>query len=106
MIWIITWEWFDYFITLVICIQSMVLACRDYNDRLQGPDYVSEWNGYLDHIGKILSLIFIVECLLKIIGMGFVTHKLSYLRNPWNILDFIVVIPSLLDFEFLFPWQN
>ena len=39
-----------------------------------------------------------VEAVLKIIGMGFVTHKNSYMREGWNILDFIVVIVSLVEF--------
>jgi hypothetical protein len=105
-IWIITWNWFENFITVVICIQSVVLAARDYQWRLKGDDQQhSPRNDYLDEMGKILSLIFIIECILKIIGMGFVMHKLSYMRNSWNVLDFFVVIPSLLDFE-LFPALN
>ena len=28
----------------------------------------------------------------KIVAMGFVLHPDSYLRNPWNIMDFIVVV--------------
>ena len=30
--------------------------------------------------------------------MGFAFHKGSYLRNGWNIMDFIVVITGLLTF--------
>ena len=29
---------------------------------------------------------------LRILSMGFVFHKGSYLRNGWNIMDFIVVV--------------
>jgi hypothetical protein len=28
---------------------------------------------------------------LKVIALGFIMEKNSYLRDPWNILDFIVV---------------
>ena len=37
-----------------------------------------------------------IECVSKIIGMGFIIDKGSYLRDPWNWLDFMVVISSLL----------
>lgn len=36
--------------------------------------------------------IFCVESTLKILAMGFVLHPGSYLRNVWNIMDFIVVV--------------
>jgi len=29
--------------------------------------------------------------LLKILGLGFICNKGSYLRDPWNILDFVIV---------------
>lgn len=33
---------------------------------------------------------------LKIIGLGFVLPKGSYLRDSWNILDFVIVISGYL----------
>lgn len=36
--------------------------------------------------------IFCVEALLKIVALGFLLHKGSYLRNGWNIMDFVVVV--------------
>ena len=36
--------------------------------------------------------IFCVEALLKIVALGFVLHRGSYLRNVWNIMDFVVVV--------------
>lgn len=36
--------------------------------------------------------IFCVEASLKIIALGLVLHKHSYLRNIWNIMDFFVVV--------------
>ena len=37
-------------------------------------------------------VIFLVEALLKIVALGFVLHKGAYLRNIWNIMDFVVVV--------------
>jgi voltage-dependent calcium channel N type alpha-1B len=40
--------------------------------------------------------IFCVEASLKILALGFVLHKGSYLRNIWNIMDFFVVLTGCL----------
>jgi hypothetical protein len=37
-----------------------------------------------------------VEAVLKIFGMGFIFVEGAYLRDGWNILDFTIVISSLL----------
>lgn len=37
-------------------------------------------------------VIFLVEVLLKIVVLGFVLYKGVYLRNIWNIMDFVVVV--------------
>ena len=42
--------------------------------------------------------IFCVEAFLKIVALGFVLHKGSYLRNIWNIMDFIVVVTGYVLF--------
>ena len=50
--------------------------------------------------------IFCVEAFLKIVALGFALHKGSYLRNIWNIMDFIVVVTgyvhSFLSSFFIF----
>uniref|UniRef100_A0A8C9L567 Voltage-dependent R-type calcium channel subunit alpha n=1 Tax=Serinus canaria TaxID=9135 RepID=A0A8C9L567_SERCA len=40
--------------------------------------------------------IFCFEAGIKIVALGFVFHKGSYLRNGWNVMDFIVVLRTLL----------
>ncbi|KAF7241300.1 Voltage-dependent R-type calcium channel subunit alpha-1E [Varanus komodoensis] len=39
--------------------------------------------------------IFCFEAGIKIVALGFVFHKGSYLRNGWNVMDFIVVLSGL-----------
>ena len=34
---------------------------------------------------------------MKILGLGFFFGKGTYIRDPWNILDFFIVITSLLS---------
>ena len=36
-------------------------------------------------------VVFTIECAMKIIAYGFVSHEGAYLRNGWNILDFTIV---------------
>ncbi|GJQ73114.1 hypothetical protein Trydic_g1743 [Trypoxylus dichotomus] len=46
--------------------------------------------------------IFCVEASLKILALGFVLHRGSYLRNIWNIMDFFVVLTGFLT---MFPQE-
>ena len=46
------------------------------------------------------NAIFILEALFKIIRMGFVLDKGSYLQDSWCILDFLIVLSSILDMSF------
>ena len=44
----------------------------------------------------VLTILFTIKMVLKIASFGFFAHKGSYLRNGWNILDFVIVIVSIL----------
>lgn len=35
--------------------------------------------------------IYTCEMIIKVIAKGFVLNKYTYLRNPWNWLDFVVI---------------
>ncbi|XP_013919992.1 PREDICTED: voltage-dependent P/Q-type calcium channel subunit alpha-1A isoform X1 [Thamnophis sirtalis] len=41
--------------------------------------------------------IFCFEAGIKIIALGFAFHKGSYLRNGWNVMDFVVVLTGILS---------
>jgi Ion transport protein len=47
-------------------------------------------------MGDAFTFIFLLECVLKILGMGFCLHKNSYMRDYWNWLDLIVVTVSVV----------
>ena len=64
------------------------MAVYDYSDR----DNLTFRNDIVEKSGLVFSGLFTVECILKIIGMGFICHKNAYLRDPWNWIDFVVVI--------------
>ena len=79
---------FENFIMLMILVNSIILAIFDYSDR----DSNTKKNQILDLIGMALTIIFVSECILKIMAFGLVLHKNSYLRVGWNLIDFVVVI--------------
>lgn len=37
-------------------------------------------------------IIFTIETFLKIIAYGLVMHQNAYVRNGWNMLDFVIVV--------------
>ena len=88
---------FDIFITVCIIINSLLLASKNYRDYYD-IDFVSVWNEVLEYIDLFFSIIFILECISKIIVMGFAWSKKAYLRDPWNVLDLIIVIISIINF--------
>ena len=45
----------------------------------------------------IITIGFIVEAALKIITMGFTMGPHTYLRDPWNVLDFLIVVFSIIN---------
>ena len=42
---------------------------------------------------------FTVEMVLKIVGMGFILERGTYMRDPWNIMDFLVVVLGLISMD-------
>merc|ERR1719400_67007 len=50
----------------------------------------------LEELEPVFMGIFTVEMCAKIFAMGFICHENSYLRNAWNIMDFIVVTSGFL----------
>lgn len=83
---------------VIIIVNSILMCLNDNNDRRMGEDYWSPRNFILNQIDLAFSVIFILECTIKIIALGFIFHKNSYLRDLWNWLDFIVVIISFVGF--------
>ena len=51
----------------------------------------------IELMGNIISALFIGECVIKIIVMGFTCGRYTYLKDNYNKLDFIIVIFSILS---------
>lgn len=72
----------------VIIMNSVMLACYDYSDK----NSVTIRNRTLDFIGTILTVLFTLEGVCKVIANGFILHRRAYLKSGWNWLDLIVII--------------
>ena len=55
------------------------------------------FKGILETTSLFLSYLFIGEMLIKIFALGFAGHPRAYLRDPWNVLDFALVLMSIVD---------
>ena len=51
-----------------------------------------------ERIDLAVTIFFSLEALMKIIALGFFMEKGSYLRDNWQVLDFVIVVSSLLDY--------
>ena len=50
-----------------------------------------------DLFEKIFLVCYTIEMFFKIFAQGFVLNEKSYLRNYWNMLDFLIVISMILS---------
>lgn len=44
----------------------------------------------------VFLVLYSIEMVLKILGLGFVFNKDAYLRDAWNVLDFTIVMTGYL----------
>ena len=80
MIIITSWV-FEFIALFVIVANSVVLALGD-NPLLS------------DTIDWVFLYLYTIEMMLKISGLGLILNEKSYIRDPWNILDFVIVFTA------------
>jgi Ion transport protein len=49
-----------------------------------------------DSIEKVFLALYSLEMVLKILAFGFIFGEETYLKDPWNILDFVIVMSAWL----------
>nr|CAB3513877.1 unnamed protein product [Spodoptera littoralis] len=89
---IIEWPPFEYAVLLTIIANCVVLALEEHLPN--GDKTILAQN--LEKTEAYFLGIFCVEASLKILALGFVLHRGSYLRNVWNIMDFFVVVTGII----------
>uniref|UniRef100_A0A8C2SHJ8 Voltage-dependent N-type calcium channel subunit alpha-1B n=1 Tax=Capra hircus TaxID=9925 RepID=A0A8C2SHJ8_CAPHI len=83
---------FEYMILATIIANCIVLALEQHlpdGDKTPMSERLDDTEPYF--IG-----IFCFEAGIKIVALGFALHKGSYLRNGWNVMDFVVVLTGIL----------
>jgi hypothetical protein len=91
LVWITESRLFEFFILLCILVNSISMAFYDYTGHHTGH------NAKIDFMGEVFTWIFAVEALLKILAQGFFISKYSYIRDWWNVIDFMIVCFGLVD---------
>uniref|UniRef100_A0A8B9KCL8 Calcium channel, voltage-dependent, R type, alpha 1E subunit a n=1 Tax=Astyanax mexicanus TaxID=7994 RepID=A0A8B9KCL8_ASTMX len=77
---------FEYTVLTMIALNTIVLMMKYYS---APPMY----DVVLKHLNTAFTVLFSVECVLKILAFGF----MNYFRDTWNIFDFITVLGSITE---------
>jgi hypothetical protein len=89
--WLSCHPHFDTLTILLIVVSSTCLAID-----LPRLDPDSATKASLDQLNLWLTGFFVLEMLLKIVAKGFLFAPDAYLRSGWNVLDFVIVLISIL----------
>ena len=95
-------SYFDAFILVAIILNSILIACVDYravDDNYQPSIVTSMRNNVIEKLEVVFTVVFATECLLKIIAYGFMKGRHAYIRDGWNVLDFIIVVIRYVLYE-------
>ncbi len=90
---ICTSGWFEGVVILFICAASVKLAVDTYYLQNSGSDY----NTVSYDLDVFFTVVFALEAAIKIVVYGFVFGPTTYLRDSWNVLDFFIVVASVVD---------
>ncbi|KAM9322783.1 voltage-dependent N-type calcium channel subunit alpha-1B [Pholidichthys leucotaenia] len=80
---------FEYAIMTLIALNTVVLMMKFYG----APDL---YESMLKYLNIVFTGLFTLECILKVIAF----NPLNYLKEPWNVFDFVTVIGSITDILF------
>ncbi|KAH0510777.1 Voltage-dependent L-type calcium channel subunit alpha-1F [Microtus ochrogaster] len=90
---IVEWKPFDILILLTIFANCVALGVY-----IPFPEDDSNTaNHNLEQVEYVFLVIFTLETVLKIVAYGLVLHPSAYIRNGWNLLDFIIVVVGLFS---------
>lgn len=76
--------YFENFITIAICLNTVVMAMNHFNMNKQFEDILTIFN-------TCFMVIFTLEAILKLHAM-----RCDYFYDKWNIFDFFIVVTTLL----------
>jgi hypothetical protein len=83
---------FEFFTLLIILANSIVLTLDD--------PLVEETSAFSATAEEIFLVLYTIEMSLKIFGMGLVFAPMTYMRDLWNVLDFIIIVSAYMPYFF------
>ena len=83
---------FERFILVLILISSLMLAAES---PFWEPGGLVDQIFFYTDVG--MTILFTIEMILKIVTFGFFSTRGAYLKTGWNILDFCIVIVSVIS---------
>ncbi|XP_059690549.1 voltage-dependent L-type calcium channel subunit alpha-1F [Gavia stellata] len=90
---IVEWKPFD-----ILILATIFANCVALGVYIPFPEDDSNTaNHNLEQVEYVFLIIFTVETFLKIIAYGLVLHPSAYIRNGWNLLDFVIVVVGLFS---------
>uniref|UniRef100_A0A6Q2Y5Z0 Voltage-dependent L-type calcium channel subunit alpha n=1 Tax=Esox lucius TaxID=8010 RepID=A0A6Q2Y5Z0_ESOLU len=90
---IVEWKPFDIFILMAIFANCIALGVS----KPFPEEDSNSTNHDLEKVEYVFLIIFTIETFMKILAYGLVMHPSSYIRNGWNLLDFVIVIVGLFS---------
>jgi hypothetical protein len=83
---------FELFIFSIVLISAVLMMI---DSPLSDPN---QWyKPLIETTNFVITIIFMTELVLKVIAMGFILHSHSYMRDGWNVLDFVIVAFSIVS---------
>jgi len=79
----------------LVCTQQEVYRQMMYWKNYSDCDSWPFLESVLNQSEVVFTILFTCECVIKIIARGFVWRRHAYLQDPWNWLDFAVVVTSV-----------
>lgn len=93
---VVSHPYFDNIILFLIVFSTFLLILET---PLNDPN--SKMADNLFYIDVVVTFFFTMELILKVIVMGFIINgSESYIRNPWNMMDFVIVAFSIISIAF------
>lgn len=101
---LIEWPPFEYTVLVTIVCTCVTMAMEEHLPDGDRTPLAMQ----LEEAEPVFLGIFLVEAVCKIIANGLVLHPNSYLRDVWNIMDFVVITSAWVEHYFLlfFIWKR
>lgn len=92
---VVSHKYFERGVIFLISISSIKLVVETYIPR-DNPDLSKAFSIF----DNIITILFVFEAVFKILRNGLVHDDNSYFKEPWNVVDFVIVLASVVDMIF------